>query len=103
MKKLSPDPSNIEQLQAEARRLEKIEFLFNTEQGKEFIKLINERFDKSLGDFIDRDIGSLSDSALIAFAYSVRGKLQILRDLKRYAETAKIEKERIFIDLKQYE
>ncbi len=103
MRKLQPDPINIERLQAEARRLEKIEFLYNSESGKEFLKIINERFDKSLGDFIDRDIGSLSDSALIAFAYSVRGKLQILRDLKRYAETAKVEKERIFMDLKQYE
>ncbi len=103
MRKLPPDPTNIERLQAEGRRLEKIEFLFNTEQGKEFLKLINERFDKSIGDFLDRDIASLSDSALIAFAYSVRGRLQELRGLRRYAETAKVEKEIIFMDLKQYE
>lgn len=103
MKRFAPDEADLNQLRQDALRLSKIEGAALTDGGKEILAVINEARDRTINDFVTRDIASMNEAMIVAWAYSIRGKLQVLTDLSRNIENCSIERERIMRELAQYD
>ncbi len=103
MKQFKPDESDLNSLRQDVLRLTRIETAMLTDGGKEILAVIQEAKEKVIDDFSMRDISTFNEAMIIAWAYSIRGKLQILKDLIRNIGNSSIERERITRELAQYD
>jgi hypothetical protein len=103
MKQFKPDESDLDHLRQDALRLTRIESAILTEGGKEILAVIKEAKERVIDDFAVRDISTFNEAMIIAWAFSIRGKLQILKDLIRNIGDSSIERERIMRELAQYD
>lgn len=101
-KKLTFDPDELATLRQQVFTLEKIESGVKSEFGKILLKAIQDYFDRAIYDFTTKDISTFNDGQVIAFAYSIRGKIQILHDFKKLLEKASEDKELLIKELQQY-
>ena len=66
------------------------------------METLREYESKAIHDFTTRDIASFNDGQITAFGYSIRGKLQVLRDLIKLLEDAELNKELLIKELNQF-
>ncbi len=101
-KKPIPDPEDLDKFRKEAQTLQDIEDGIKTPFGQYVIRLLDEYRARAVKEFSNRPISDMDDMQIMAWTYSIRGKIQLLNDIEQKLLSAKVDKEALMKELKQY-
>ncbi len=101
-KKPVPDPEDLEKFRQEVKTLQVVEDGLNAPFGKYVIKLLDEYRARAVSEFSNRPLSDMDDIQTMAWTYSIRGKIQLLNDIEKKLLSAKMDKEVLINELKQY-
>jgi hypothetical protein len=81
-KRIESDINIVREFEDKAKRLEKIERLYQSEHRDTVLMLLDEQKDQAVKDLTSRPVDVVSTGSVIALPYSIRGKLQAIEAVR---------------------